>query len=247
VTRLNLSFLLFISIFFQSESFSQNETIFTSELFKIILSDNHLIVKDTIGNVVYTGEFLNPDAHSLDLDGDGTDEFLIKDVFEKDSSQEYFFHVYNLIDTFYLAWEINSGVIDPYETFSDEIEGLIIVSGNSDFSYLNEESEIKALPINCWKFEDGELFLTNEELYDIFMTENDAHLSILYADDINDCGKSNRVKSLLASVYINYMNAGEIASAENFLKTFYLCEDLETFKEELNNLFNKENHEIELE
>jgi hypothetical protein len=224
-----------------SKSFSQNETLFSSELFKISLSDNLLLVKSNDGEEIYTKEFLNSGAYSLDLDGDGVDEFLIKDIIESDSSQEYLLYVYNLLDTFFLAGEINSGVIEPYETFSEEIEGLIIVSGNPDFSYLNKESEIKMLPANCWKFEDGELFLVNEELYEIFITENDNHLSVIYAEDIKDCGKSKQVKSLLASVYINSLNAGEIASAENFLKTFYLCEDLENFKEELNNLFYMEN------
>ncbi|MDO8548718.1 MAG: hypothetical protein Q7S39_01010, partial [Ignavibacteria bacterium] len=59
-------------------------------------------------------------------------------------------------------------------------------------------------------------------------------------EGINDCDRSKEMKSLLASIYINSLNAGEKASAENFLKTFYLCENLESFKEELNNLFYKE-------
>jgi len=247
VARLNFTFFLYLSTIFLSESFPQNESVFTSELFRIILTDNLLLVLNNDGEEIYTKEFLNPDAYSLDMDGDGIDEFLVKDVIKSGYSQEYLLYVYNLLDTFSLAAEINSGITEPYETYVGEIEGLIIVSGNPDFSYLNEGSEIKMLPVSCWKFEDGELFLVNEELYDIFIAENDAYLSVIYAGDINDCGRSKEIKSLLACVYINSLNAGEKASAENFLKTYYLCEDLERFKEELNNLFNKGNNETGLE
>ncbi|HSP86558.1 MAG TPA: hypothetical protein VLN45_00370 [Ignavibacteriaceae bacterium] len=247
MSKINFPSILFLIIFSLSESFTQNEILFSSELYKIILTDKLLSVRNNNENEIFTKEFLKPEVHSLDLDGDGIDEFLIKDIIELDSSKEYFLYIYNLLDTFYLSAEINSGVVEPYETFSEEIEGLIVVSGNTDFSFLNIGSEIKSLPINSWKFEDGELFLVNEELYDIFMTENDNHLSIIYSRDINDCDKSVQAKSLLASIYINYLNAGEIATAENVLKTLYLCDDVETFKSELNNIFNKENNETELE
>ena len=235
----NFSFLVILSIISSTNFFPQNKLEFNSELFRINVTGNLLIVNDNYSNKIYAKEFQKPSAYSLDLDRDGNDEFIVKDLIESGSSREYFFYVFNLLDTFYLAGEINSGFTEPYETFSGEIEGLIIVSGNDDFSYLNEESDIKSLPINCWKFEDGDLFLVNEELYDIFIAENDTHLSMIYSKEINNCDKSREMKSLLATVYINYISAGDNAAAENFLETFYLCNDRTEFNKELNILLNE--------
>ena len=240
MVKLNFSFLLLLTLIFSLQLFSQNKREFTSDLFRIILSDNLMIVEQNDGKEIYKNPFQNPHCYFLDLDDDSLDEFLVIDQIKSGIVKEYSLNIYNLLDTFYLAGEINSGVIMPYETFSGEIEGLIIVSGNTDFSYLYEVSEIKMLPINCWKFKDGEIFSVNEELYEIFITENETLLSTFDIEGINDYGRSKEMKSLLASIYINSLNAGEKASAENFLKTFYLCEDLEKFKEELNNLFYKE-------
>ena len=239
--RFNFTSLLFFLLFFSLKLFPQNKIEFSTELFRIYLGDKLLTVESINGIEIYSKEFQNPFAYSFDLDSDGIDEYLVKDSIESNDSAEYLLYIYNLLDTFYLSAEINSGFIEPYETFSGEIEGLIIVSGNSDFSYLNEGSEFKSLPINCWRFEEGEIYLVNEELYEIFLTENENLLMKLEPEGINNCDSSLRVKSLLTSAYINYLHAGEIASAENLLSTFYLCEDLESFKEKLDALFITEN------
>lgn len=237
MNNLNFVIIFFVLFILSSFCFSQNEIETNSELFRISLTGHSLIVKDNKGNEIFTRQFYNPNSYFSDLDNDGIDEFLIKDK----TQSEYLLYIYNLIDTFYLTGEINSGVLEPYEIFLEEIEGLTIVAGNSDFSYLNEGNELKILPINCWKFEDGEIFLINDELYEVFITENESLLSVLEAEGHVDCNKSNQMKSLLASVYINYLNAGEKASAEGFLRTFYLCEDMEIFKAELDKIFNEAN------
>jgi len=240
VIKLIYAILFFLFLLFSSDTFSQNKNEFNSDLFKINLVNNLLFVENNYGKEIYKTQFQNPGAFQADLDDDGIDELLVVDKIESGNRIEYSLYIYNLLDTFYLTSEINSGIVEPYETFVGEIEGLIIVSGNPDFSYMNEESEIKALPINCWKFEDGEIFSVNEDLYDIFLTENETLTSLIDIEDVRDCDRSKEIKSLIASVYINSLNAGEGASAVNFLKSFYLCDDFEKVKEELDNLFNKE-------
>ncbi|OGU73513.1 MAG: hypothetical protein A2V93_06510 [Ignavibacteria bacterium RBG_16_34_14] len=231
---------LFICFLLTQISFAQKES-YQFELFTASLEGTKLSVITPDENLVLEKEFFHPFSFISDLDEDDVQELLIIDSIQTNGNTGFILYVFNTIDSFYLADSINSGLIFPYETFSGEIEGLIIVTGNNDFSYLNKESEIKAIPINCWKFEDGEIFYVNEELYDIFITENETVLSSIDLEDINHCVKSTEMKSLLATVYINSLNAGEKASAENFLKTFYLCEDIEKFKEELDSLFYKEN------
>jgi hypothetical protein len=233
-----------LSIFLLSFSFnvlSQTKTEFTSELFQIFLIDNNLTVQTKEGIEIYSKDFQNPSAYTFDIDSDGIDELFLIDTL---NTLEYLLNLYNLLDTFYLAAEINSGTIDPYRISLGEIEGLIIVTGNSDFSYLNEHSNIKTLPINCWKYEDGELFSVNEELYEIFISENENLLSILEEEEITNCDKSKQYKSIISSIFVNYLNAGEITSADNFLLTFYKCEDLNSFKLELEQILTKGKDEI---
>jgi len=202
------------------------------------MNDNILLIENIEGTEIYSKQFGNPVPYLVDLDNDGVDEYLIRD--SNEDTTEYLLYIYNLLDTFYLSAEINSGIIEPYQTTSGELEGLIIISGNNDFSYLNEVSRVKSLPVNCWKYEEGEIFSVNEELYEIFITENDNLLFKLESEAINNCSEAQQQKALFASVYINFLNAGEIASAENFLNTFYLCEDLNSFRNELTGVFSKE-------
>lgn len=242
MTNLSFSFVFLLFLFFPSKIFSQNKTEFTSELFRIILSDNLLIVEDHNNKQVYSNEFNNPSVNLLDLDNDGNEELLVKDTIHKGNDIEYLLYIYNLLDTFYLAGKINSGITEPYQTFSGEVEGLLIISGNPAFSNLSKKNKKKINPINCWKFEEGEIIPINEDLYEIFITENDAILSAIEdfkTEEPNDCGRL--IKSLITAAYINYLSAGDNASADNFLRTFYQCDDLDQFQNELDSIFYKEN------
>ena len=231
---------------FLSQSFPQNENEFVTELFTLTLNNKSLSVIDKIGKETYTNAFNNPVGFLADLDMDGNDEFLVRDsVVTLDNEAQYELYIYNVLDTFFLARKINSGTTEPYESDSGEIEGLIIVTGNTDFSYLNENSEFISLPINCWKFEDGEVYIINDEIYDQFMTENNTISSTLdnfLAGNKNNCDASLKIKSLIASAYINYLNAGENSAASNFMRTYYPCDDAEQFKKELDNIFSNEKH-----
>ncbi len=241
--RKNIQLALLI-ILFSIRSFSQTSFEFSTELFEINLNENSLRVVDKNGEEIFLKDFIEPSAYTLDIDQDGVEELFVTEKISNSNSTEYILYIFNLLDNFYLAAEISSGIIEPYNISTGEIEGLIIVTGNSDFSYLNDGSELKSLPINCWKYEDGEIFPLNDELYEIFTIENENLLPRLDEETINNCEQTKEAKSLIASVYVNYLNAGENASAENFLETFYKCDDLNSFKDEINEILNEENDEI---
>jgi hypothetical protein len=240
VSKLNFSSLFFLAFVFLPETFPQNKTELATDLFTFTFDNNFLVVKNNNGEEIYSKEFQNPFGYLTDLDTDGNDEFLVKDQIIADSVTEYLLYVYNLLDSFYLAGVINSSVVDPYETTSEEMEGLIIISGNPAFSYLNENSEFRSLPLNCWKFLEGEILSINNELYEIYINENGNILLTLdsfVADNKKDCDTSLKLKSLIASAYINYLNAGENSIASNLFKTYYFCDDVDKFRQELDDLF----------
>jgi hypothetical protein len=240
VYKLNFSSIFLLLFLFLTETFSQNQDKFETELFTLTLNNNYLSVQNNDGEEVYTKQFENPFCYLADLDSDGNDEFLVKDQNATDGIKEYSLYVYNLLDSFYLAGIISSGVVDPYETTSDEIEGLAIISGNPAFSYLSENSEFRSLPLNCWKFLEGEIFSINNELYEIYIDENKNILLTLdsfFTENKKDCSTSLKLKSLIASAYINYLNAGENSIASNLFKTYYFCDDAGTFRQELDDFF----------
>ncbi len=246
MNKLSFSSLCFLVFIFFPETFSQNQSELESGDFTFTFIGDSLTVQDTSGQQIYSGKFLNPFGYLADLDADGNDELLVRDSsITLDNKILYELYIYNALDTFYLAGKINSGTTAPYESNSGEIEGLIIVTGNPDFSYLNGNSEFASLPLNCWKFEEGEIYSINNEIYEQFMNENNNILSALgniISGGKNDCDSTANVKSLIASAYINYLNAGENASASNLMSTYYRCEDASRFRQELDSIFQKENH-----
>ncbi|OGU29803.1 MAG: hypothetical protein A2057_08145 [Ignavibacteria bacterium GWA2_35_9] len=245
MNKLIFSFFFLLIFNFASEIFSQNKNEFVTDLFTLALNNNSLSVLDKKESQIYSNEFQNPAGYLSDLNMDGNDEFLVKDAVSVDNKARYELYIYNLLDTFFLAGKINSGTTEPYEAESGEIEGLIIVAGNSDFSFMNKDSEFLLLPINCWKFEEGKISIVNSEIYDSFITENNNILLTLdsfFVENGNDCNSSSRIKSFIGSAYINYLNAGENSVASNFIETYYSCDDAAQFKQELDNIFSKENN-----
>ena len=245
MNKLIFSFFFLLIFNFASEIFSQNKNEFVTDLFTLALNNNSLSVLDKKESQIYSNEFQNPAGYLSDLNMDGNDEFLVKDAVSVDNKARYELYIYNLLDTFFLAGKINSGTTEPYETESGEIEGLIVVSGNPDFTFMNNDSEFLSLPINCWKFEEGKISIVNSEIYDSFITENNNILLTLdsfFVENGNDCNSSSRIKSFIGSAYINYLNAGENSVASNFIETYYSCDDAAQFKQELDNIFSKENN-----
>jgi hypothetical protein len=126
--------------------------------------------------------------------------------------------------------------VEPYHTISEEIGETIIISGNPDFFIFSNNSSDSFLPVNCWRFENSEIYLINDEVYEPFIIENEGLVEYIEENiDIRsfDCQSVLEIKSLIASVYANYINAGEESVASQFLKKYYLCEDADQFKEQL--------------
>ncbi len=73
----------------------------------------------------------------------------------------------------------------------------------------------------------------NDEVYDLFMNENDAiidYLDTYFQSHENDCTNSKEVLGAIAAGYANYINAGEESSADHFLSNYYFCLDKDALK-----------------
>lgn len=214
---------------------------FTFDLFTAQLHDSLLTVNDSGGKIVYETTFHNPHDFIVDLDGDGVDEYIVIDSTGTFDFPDYFIYIFNTIDEFTLADSINSGITEPYDMFSNEEGGEIIVTGNADFEFFDNDdpdSEI-FLPINCWRYESGQVFLINSDIYDLFIRENDEIID--YLDSFIDnteytCDLSRKNQSAIAAAYANYMNAAELTLATQFLKKYYKCADVSEFLRNINQI-----------
>ncbi|MHB8578954.1 MAG: hypothetical protein ACYDA4_03715 [Ignavibacteriaceae bacterium] len=207
--------------------------------FSLKIVNNELTAVNSNKKVFYQKKFHNPKDFALDLNGDGAPEFLISDSYDVDSSTFYTLFIYNTMDSLSLADSILSGLIEPYEINSSEAGGMIIVSGNPAIDSLNTDLDNIFLPVNCWKYEKGELFSVNDQVYKIFTNENNGIIDYLdnyYASKHTDCESTSKVKAALASGYINFMHSGDKILARQFLNEYYHCSDLYNFEQYLNKI-----------
>ena len=113
---------------------------------------------------------------------------------------------------------------------------MIIETGIPEFAVFNQTANAVSLPINLWKVENNELFLVNDELYEPFIFENANLIQLVEyytSDTTKDCSTSQLYKGIIASAFTNYMNAGEQSLAAQMLKKYYMCDDIENFKQEI--------------
>ncbi|MGE5402205.1 MAG: hypothetical protein ACM3S2_17540 [Ignavibacteriales bacterium] len=231
--------LLFITFVLVHTSFAQDST-YSVEDFNIRFDNSHLVVEDINKNIVYDRVFQNPNGFVLDLDNDGTGEFLVNDYTETDGQNFYTLYVFNTTGTFYLTDSIYSGLKDPYYFYSDEISNVVLVTGSPDFDSLNQAAaETSFSPLVCWSFVDSSLSIVNDQLYDIFLDENEANIS--YMDSVckskgRTCEASQEFRAAIAATYANYVYADENALAEKMLEEYYFCDDLKKFKEQISKL-----------
>jgi hypothetical protein len=222
-----------VKIFPQAESIQIND-------YDITIENGNMIVSEE-GNPLLEISFNSPSGLLADLDDDSSEEFLIIDN-TSHIKKLYSLYIFNTTGDFFLVDSIMSGTIEPYITTSEEVGSLVIVTGNPKF--LNFQSvEDNYLPIDCWKFDGGELYNVNDEIYEIYIAENDGVIPELeeYFNINNiDCNSILKHKALIISVYVNYINAGEHSLASQFLKKYYLCSDIEEFKKTLDDLLSEE-------
>ena len=185
--------------------------------------------------------FHNPHDFTVDLDADGVNEYIVIDSSGTTDLPDYFIYIFNTIDEFSLADSIDSGNTEPYDMFSNEEGGEIIVTGNAEFEYFDSDDSDSDifLPINCWKYDSGQIYLINSDIYDLFIRENEEIID--YLDSFTDnteynCDLSRKNKSAIAAAYANYLNAAEITIASHFIKKYYVCADLNDFLRDINQL-----------
>ena len=224
--------LLFLFVFVLSVSSGLSQQLFSFDSFTAQIQDSSLVVKDEGGHVVLEMIFNNPHDYAVDLDGDSVDEYIVIDSTGTLTLPDYTMYIFNTIDNFSLMDSIRSGNTEPYDVFSNEEGSEIIVSGNKNFEIFDDGKNDVFLPINCWKYDSGQLYLINDDIYDLFIKENDEisdYLDSFYESDDYNCSIARQVKSAIAAVYANYVNAGEVTIASQFIKKYYTCDDLDTF------------------
>ncbi|GAB6281736.1 MAG: hypothetical protein STSR0008_04770 [Ignavibacterium sp.] len=201
----------------------------------------------------------------VDFDNDGHNEILNISFIIKDSLKFYTTYIYSdssRNDSSFLIDSIYSGLKEPQFFFSDEINEMILVVGYPELdslnliSYLNSSENNFSLedslltnkdgityfsPLNCFSYDGFSFQNINDELYDIFIYENEIMLDYLDSQAVGnkDCAFSSKNKSIIASIFINYLNASEKSLANEFLTQYYLCVDFEQFKNYLENIYNQ--------
>ena len=235
------NFVPFFFLLFSINLLAQQDTL-SFDNFYLTVKNNELKVFSNNNRMIYQKKFISPNPYTSDLNDDGADEYLVLDSTINNNIPWYILYIYNTKDKFSLIDSIISGPTEPYETTSSDLGGTIIVSGNTDFEQFNNGNENYFIPINCWRYEDSVIYLVNDEIYNIFINENESIINYLddyFNDNPKNCKASNDLKAPIAAAYANYMNAGEKSVASQFLKNYYLCEDLEQFKQKLNELIKR--------
>jgi hypothetical protein len=242
-------FLLFLPVLAGRLSFPQEQQ-FEYAGFTVSVNEKKISAASDFGIELFEKSFNHPNYLSYDLDEDGVDEIVVIDTTFQNENPFYTIFIFNTIDSFYLCDSIYSGTFPPYFTTTEEFNGKIIIAGNSLFEKYNNGTEDFFLPVNIFSFEECEVYNLNNEIYDFFITENEQIIDYIenYFSFRKDCASAKLIKGAIAAGYINYLNAGEVVSANQFLSRYYLCDDINSFKPELNHLYKKEkNYENGLE
>lgn len=215
------------------------DTIQTESGFYLFIKNAELKVVNNENEIIFSKTYQNPVSYTADLDDDGIDEFLVRDSLYRNSKPFFILYLFNSRESFSFIDSILSGSVEPYITSSGDLGGTIIFTGNPEFDHFNTDNQTIFLPIDCWRYEESSVFLVNDEIYNIFLAENESILNYLdeyLTDKKDDCPASSDLKAAIAAAYANYINAGEFSIASQFLKNYYLCDDINEFRIQLHKL-----------
>ncbi len=219
--------------FFSCLSYAQNETYNYGSYF-ITTSASTLKAFKPDSTLFYQKKFAAPLIFAVDLDSDNVNEMVVIDNQVLSGKKKYTLFVYNTLDSLYLVDSVFSGSMEPRQVYSEDLNTVLLVTGNTAFDSLNTIDSLSSLPLNFWKFEDGALFLANASVYQLYINENNNLIDILdeyYSQNGRTCESTLKVKGIIASGFINYYNVGETTLASQFLKNYYLCNDIGNFKQ----------------
>lgn len=210
-------------------------------IFEPKLENNKLTVADTSGKTIFEKHFNEPAEFFVELSNGPEIEYLIRDKKIVNGIPKYFAFVYSITDAFSLIDSLYSGVYEPVPFYSDELDRTLLLTGNPDFDSLCSSFEHEYFSsINCMVIEEGKLYNVNDLVYDVYLQENEQAISFIestWSGSAKDCSTSTEIKSAVAAVYVNYLNAGEKVLARQFLNDYYLCPDKESFKNFLDSQF----------
>jgi hypothetical protein len=234
-------FLLFsvTDLFPQADSTNVDSTTVEFDLFTVQLKDNSLQVFSNDRNVIFTQKFENPVFTTADLDSDSIEEYILIDYKFLDQKKDYTIFIYNTVDTFYCVDSIRSGFYEPYVFYSDEVKGNVIIAGIPGFDDLNIGKADVSMPLNIWQYNETGIVLINDQIYNLFLSENDSVIDYLedyFSSSVKNCNSSEQVNNIIATGYKNYINAGELSIASQFLLKYYLCPDILNFKKSIEKL-----------
>lgn len=233
----------FILLLLFTDLLIAQDEVFHFDHFYVKITGQELIVIDRDENIIFQKLFNSPKYFPEDLDGDNVVELICIDSKPYERNNSFTLYVFNTIDYFFLVDSLESGYTEPYTTLSEEIGETVIVTGNPAFMSLITKNDEPVLPVDCWKYDSGELFLVNDEVYEIFIMENDQLINYIESYyDLNEknCESTQNIKAAIAASYINYLNAGELSVASQLLNKFYLCTDTDHFRKSLLELTNRE-------
>lgn len=229
------SILFIFFLFIQITLKAQVDTISFNSYF-VLVEDNSIKVVNAKSELVFQKQFYNSYEYLADVNADQFDELIVVDSIITDGRLNFTIYLFTGKGNFKLIDSIYSGSFFPFITYSEEIESMIIETGIPEFEIFDQTSEAAYLPINLWRLENDELFLVNDELYEPFIFENTNLIQLIdyYTHDkIMNCSASQHYKGMIASAFANYINAGEHSLAMQLLKKYYVCEDIEIFKQEI--------------
>lgn len=210
-------------------------------IFKPKLENSKLTVADTAWKIIYEKHFNEPAELLVDLSEGSEIEYLIRDKKIVNGIPKYFAFIYSTTDTFSLIDSLYSGVYEPVPFYSDELDRTLLLTGNPDFDSLYSSYEHEYFSaVNCLRYEEGKLYNVNDLVYDVYLQENEQVMSFIessWSGSAKVCSTSAEIKSAVAAVYVNYLNAGEKVLARQFLNDYYLCPDKESFKNFLDSQF----------
>lgn len=222
-------------ILYYNSAAAQIDTVYSNSHF-ILIENNILHVKNSNNQTIFKKTFTRPYVYFANVDDDDLDELIVVDSLWKNDRYEFMFYIIAANKNFKIIDSIYSGTFFPFITYSEEKNSLVIETGNTDFDIFNNTSLPSFLPINLWKVQNDKLFLVNDFYYEPFLFENANLIRLLdyYMNEkVMDCDASIQLRGLIAAAFANYINAGEHALASQFLTKYYLCDDLETFKQEM--------------
>lgn len=222
------SFFCAVVLIIPVKSYAQEATVQAS------LINNSIVV--TKNDSLYFTNYKFNDAREewTDFDYDGADELVIID---RNASSEYFIYIFLPLDELNLVDSLFCGTTEPYVGYSDELLEPVIISGYPQFEKLAAKGEEIFSPLCCFQFDGEKIININDRLYQVFMEANENLFAILQTHFINsnkECELALRHKALLASIYVNYLNAGENSLAKIFIDRYYPCNDKIELTEFLN-------------